>query len=281
MSKGLQEESTMVTLFNCFSYNDQWYLVEMALSIPPSEIAFDEILVPEEDVEKEHWQAVLAEQYLNHDGTERICEMWEKPQNGETESRVAFFIFKTKSRVLKTPYGEFELTDEIEAPERLRNIIEVDEDYILMYKGTLSSAMSYAFHEKLEDWVHTYLRSDGNNQAFSDGLKLFDRYYLGPMKMPLSLFHRCCGPEENMKYVVNEERFESKVNTLMNVIKENSDLPPMIVHYEDGAFELNDGNHRFEAYSRLGIQEAHVIVWITEEAEYDAFWEKYSEYLEK
>ena len=32
---------------------------------------------------------------------------------------------------------------------------------------------------------------------------------------------------------------------------------------------------------RLGIQEAYVIVWITEEAEYDEFWLKYFEYLEQ
>lgn len=269
----------MVTLFNCFSYNEEWYLVEMELSIPPEEIAFDEILVPEEGVERGHWQAVLAEQYLNHDGTERICEIWEIPRNGDTESRVAFFIFKTKSRILETPYGQFELTDGIEVPERLKSIIEVDEDYILAYKSTLSSAMSYAFHDKLEDWVHAYLRSDGNNQAFSDGLKLLDRYYLGPMKMPLSLFHRLCGPEEDMKYVINEEQFEIKVNALMNVIRENTDLAPMIVHYGNGEFELNDGNHRFEAYSRLGIGEAYVIVWITEEEEYADFLKKYAVYM--
>ena len=209
----------------------------------------------------------------------------EKKDWGESSGYRKFLLKRNYDIRLKFRNGVtiHQLSDEYALSyETIRKIVySKKEIYTMEYKNTLSSAVGYARNGKLEDWVHAYLQSDGHNQAFSDGLRLFDRYYLGPVKMPISLFHRCCGTEENMKYVVNEERFESKVNTLMNVIKENSDLPPMIVHYVEGDFELNDGNHRFEAYSRLGIQEAHVIVWITEEAEYDAFWEKYSEYLEK
>lgn len=165
--------------------------------------------------------------------------------------------------------------------ETIRKIVySKKEIYVMEYKNTLSSATGYARNGKLEEWVHAYLQSDGHNQAFSDGLKLFDRYFLGPVKMPLSLFKRCCGPEEDMKWVVNKEWFERKVENLMNVIRENSDMPPLIVHYVDGDFELNDGNHRFEAYSRLGIKEYYVIVWITEKEEYADFLKKYSGYME-
>ena len=71
--------------------------------------------------------------------------------------------------------------------------------------------------------------------------------------MPLSLFERCCGPEENMIYIINEEWFNQHVKGLMNVIQSKADMPPLIVHYVDGGFEVNDGNHRLEAYKRLGI----------------------------
>lgn len=153
------------------------------------------------------------------------------------------------------------------------------EVFIMEYKCTLSSAQFYAENGKLEDWVHTYLLSDGHNKEFSDGLKLFDRYFLGPIKMPLSLFSRCCGPEANMKYRVNSEWFEKHVAKLEDVIKKEKDMPPLIVHFVDGYFELNDGNHRFEAYSRIGVKECYVIVWITEKQEYDLFLSKYSEYF--
>lgn len=42
----------------------------------------------------------------------------------------------------------------------------------------------------------------------------------------------------------------------------------------DGEFELSDGNHRLEAYTRLGITEYYVIIWITEKDEYDLFLSK-------
>ena len=46
-------------------------------------------------------------------------------------------------------------------------------------------------------------------------------------------------------------------------------------------FELNDGNHRLQAYENLGIEKAWVIIWITEEAERDDFMEKYGEYVKE
>ena len=154
------------------------------------------------------------------------------------------------------------------------------EVFVMDYKCTLTSAISYARNGKLENWIHSYLLSDGHNKEFSDGLKLFDRYFLGPVKIPLKLFGRSCGPEENMKWRIPEEPFEKKVNELMKVIQDGMDLPPLIVHYGDDGFELNDGNHRFEAYARLGIKEYYVIVWMTEKEEYTDFMEKYSKYMQ-
>jgi hypothetical protein len=151
--------------------------------------------------------------------------------------------------------------------------------FIMEYRGTLSSAQAFAKSGRLEDWVHSYLLSDANNKEFSNGLKLFDRYFLGPIKMPLSLFSRCCGPEEAMKWRVDAEWFEKKVTMLGNAIKTGNDMPPLIVNFVDDAFELNDGNHRLEAYSRLDIKEIHVIIWITEKNEYELFLSKYSEFL--
>jgi hypothetical protein len=153
------------------------------------------------------------------------------------------------------------------------------EIFIMEYRSTLTSAQEYARNGKLEDWVHSYLLSDANNKEFSDGLKLLNRLFLGPIKMPLSLFSRCCGPEESMKWKVDAEWFEKKVTNLANVIKIEKDMPPLIVHFIDDEFELNDGNHRHEAYFRLGIKEINVIIWITEKHEYELFLSKYSEFL--
>ncbi len=149
----------------------------------------------------------------------------------------------------------------------------------LTYKCSLSSAKEFSEAGKLKDWVHLFLLSDGHNKAFSDGLKLFDRYYFGPLTMPLSLFSRCCGPEENIKYQVNAEWFEKRVQSLKKTLKSNDDMPPLIVHYFDHGFELCDGNHRFEALTQLGVKEYPVIVWMTDKDEYEEFFKRYGMYL--
>ncbi len=145
----------------------------------------------------------------------------------------------------------------------------------LKYRCSTSSAKEFADDDRLEEWVHTYLLSDGDNKAFSDGLKLFDRFYIGPLNMPLSLFRRCSGPEENMKYHENKEWFEKRVAALKDTFGTTKDMPPLIVHYVDHDFELCDGNHRFEALKQLNIKEYPVIFWITEQDEYDEFVEKF------
>ena len=42
---------------------------------------------------------------------------------------------------------------------------------------------------------------------------------------------------------------------------------------------MNDGNHRLQAYKNLGIEEVNVIIWITEEIEYQEFMERYGQYV--
>lgn len=164
--------------------------------------------------------------------------------------------------------------------ESIKKIVYTkSENNELTYKCSLSSAKEFAETGKLEDWVHSFLLSDGHNNAFSDGLKQFDRYYLGPFTMPLSLFSRCCGPEENIKYQVNAEWFEKRVQSLKKTLQSNDDMPPLIVHFVNHGFELCDGNHRFEALIQLGVKEYPVIVWLTEKDEYEEFTEQYRQYL--
>lgn len=83
-----------------------------------------------------------------------------------------------------------------------------------------------------------------------------------------------------MKWQIPKENFDRKVKELEQVIENEKDMPPLIVHYVNGEFELNDGNHRLQAYSNLGVEEYYVIVWITEKEEYVEFVEKYSKYME-
>ena len=153
------------------------------------------------------------------------------------------------------------------------------ETAMLKYSATLSAAKAYAEAGKMDAWIHLYLNEDGRNIPFSDGLKLFDRYYFSPALFPIRLFHRCAGPEPEMKYKIDKDWWAIRVADLEKSIQNDPDMPPLIVHYVAGEFELNDGNHRHQAYENLGIENAWVILWITEEAEKDDFLLKYGEYV--
>ena len=150
---------------------------------------------------------------------------------------------------------------------------------MLKYSATLSSAKAYAAVGKLDAWIHLYLNEDGRNIPFSDGLKLFDRFYFSPALFPIRLFHRCAGPEPEMKYRIDKEWWAIRVADLEKSIQNDPDMPPLIVHYVAGEFELNDGNHRFEAYSRLGMSKCYAIIWMSSEDDVAEFEAKYKDIL--
>jgi len=148
------------------------------------------------------------------------------------------------------------------------------------YDRTLTTVKAFAAAGRLEEWIHAYLLSeDGHNKPFSDGLRLVPRRYYGPAEMPLDLFTRCCGPEKGMKYPVPAESFERHVAKLTEVIRSGADMTPLIVQFSSRGFTLTDGNHRFEAYTRLGIASRPVIVWTTGDEDSAEFLRLYGHYF--
>lgn len=171
--------------------------------------------------------------------------------------------------------------------ESIRRIVySKKEDFVMDYACTLTNAKECAAHGMIENWIHTYLLSDGDNKPFSDGLRKFDRIYHGPVSFPLALLTRNTGPEESMRWRIHPEWFELHVRQLMDTAKAGADLPPLITHYwipegeTEGEFEMNDGNHRLEAFKRLGIERYHVIFWCTEQHEFDQLMERYGHLME-
>lgn len=171
--------------------------------------------------------------------------------------------------------------------ESIRRIVySKKEDFVMDYACTLTNARECAAHGMLEDWIHAYLLSDGDNKPFSDGLKELDRIYYGPVSFPLSLLKRNTGPEPDMRWKIHPGWFEIHVGQLMDVARAGADLPPLITHYWipegkiDGEFELNDGNHRLEAFKRLGVERYHVIFWCTEKHEFDQLMERCGHLME-
>lgn len=94
---------------------------------------------------------------------------------------------------------------------------------------TSKIAREYAREGRIEEWIHLFLCNEGNNIPFSEGLKKKERTYFGPMKMPLNLFERCCGPEENMKYRINEGGFRWRVSEIRKRMEGGWDVPPLFL----------------------------------------------------
>ena len=150
---------------------------------------------------------------------------------------------------------------------------------LLKYSATVESAIEYGKQKKMDAWVHLFLNEEGRNIPFSDGLKLCDRFFFSPAEFPTNFFKRCSGPEDNMKYCVDKGWWEHKISELTKVIRSGVEMPPIIVHYVDGEFELNDGNHRLQVYRDLGIEKVWTVIWITEEQELKDFMCKYGDYV--
>lgn len=117
----------IVTNYQCYNYNRDLYLIDMTLNLDSDKIDWNEISVPETGVSPMNWQAPYLEQYLTLDGKEKLCELYDEPFPTVNPCRVVFFIYKCSGKILRTPYGDFPLTDIEDTPKHLKRIVEYEE----------------------------------------------------------------------------------------------------------------------------------------------------------
>ena len=130
---------------------------------------------------------------------------------------------------------------------------------------TPETAWAFAQEGKIEDWVHAFLTTEGKNIPLSDGMKKQKRYWNGPVMVPLSRLVRVCGPEEHMKFKTPHDSWTRKTDNMAQYMTDGWKSAPLIVHYEHGSLILSDGNHRYEAFMKRGIQEYWTIIWCDSE----------------
>lgn len=140
------------------------------------------------------------------------------------------------------------------------------------------SALEYAARGRLEEWVHAYLNGGSwRNLGLSEGLKLQQRWWSGPVELPLSMLDRCVGTEEGKEYRVNQVYWESRMTDMIAGIRSTAasplDMPPLIASYDlnlpsPARLSVRDGNHRLGAYERLGWPSAWVLIWYNSFEEY-------------
>ncbi len=136
-----------------------------------------------------------------------------------------------------------------------------------MIFGTMEKAMEYADQGKVEEWLQLFLRNDGKNILFADGLLLEPRYYVGPVKTDIRIFNIEEGAPSYLTQENDIEWFFTIVDRIKSIYN-HWDMPPLIVNYANGIYEVNDGRHRYEALRQMNITKAYVIFWTSSEEDY-------------
>lgn len=134
--------------------------------------------------------------------------------------------------------------------------------------GSLSCAMEYAKRGEIETWLQHFLRNDGDNLVFADGLLLEERNYIGPMRADIRVFEIEEGAPSYLTKQNDIEWFFHKVDEIKKIYT-NWDMPPLIVNYSEGIYEVSDGRHRLETLRQLGVHETTVLYWTTGEKDYN------------
>ncbi len=131
------------------------------------------------------------------------------------------------------------------------------------------AVQQYAREGRLEEWIHAYLNGgEWANPGLSLGLKLQQRWWNGPLELPLAELVRCCGPEAEMEFRVDAHAWAVRTARLAQGFADPLSLPPLIVVYDDGYLSIRDGNHRYGAMQRLGWTTCWVLIWYNTEEDY-------------
>lgn len=136
---------------------------------------------------------------------------------------------------------------------------------------TLSAAVEAAADGALEQWVHAYLLGAGRNVPMARGLARQQRWWLGPVQVPVVELARCVGPEPGMPYPRATEDWQPRLDALARSIEQGWDVPPVIVEARSDGLVVCDGNHRYEAQVQLGRRSVRAVIWFNEEASLRGF----------
>ena len=84
---------------------------------------------------------------------------------------------------------------------------------------TSECAFAYQSKNQIEEWIHLFLNSEGNNSEFSIGLKKQKRFFSNTVEIDTIKLERNTGPELDKKYNVTKASFENKIDNIKKLIK--------------------------------------------------------------
>jgi hypothetical protein len=122
-------------------------------------------------------------------------------------------------------------------------------------KFTLENALLARENNTLKLWVQYFLRDEGKNPKLANVLKANKKVWVDLVEYNLLKLVRVMGPEKEMVFHEDQKKWEQRINTFVDIIKDGYKPAPLIVTDIWGDFHISDGTHRFEALKKAGIKE--------------------------
>ena len=99
-------------------------LIELLINKKANDIDLLEFTQEVANEPRANWQAPFEEKYLDLDGNKIIGDDIDLPSDTINKTRMTFYIyFLDASKPLVTPFGYLQLTEKIEQPKRIKDII--------------------------------------------------------------------------------------------------------------------------------------------------------------
>lgn len=126
---------------------------------------------------------------------------------------------------------------------------------------------------RLSEWVTAFLASPGSdNEPLAAKLAFGGASFLGPVRFALADLQPLAGPDDHdVSIPVPEQEWDDEVDAMDERLAQGWEPPPLLVSQRDGAYVLEDGNHRHDALRRAGATHTWAVLVLWDESEPSAY----------
>lgn len=89
--------------------------------------------------------------------------------------------------------------------------------------------------------------------------------------MPVDELSRCVGPEPGTAYPRLPKNWNPRMAGIQRSVRAGWDAAPIIVEARAAGLLVCDGNHRYEAFRRMGRAEVWAVIWFNDEVSWRSF----------
>ena len=135
-------------------------------------------------------------------------------------------------------------------------------------------------NDKLTEWLIAYLNDQdrGRNTSLAEGLAADGHYHTKLINYPINKFKILMGPNRSFRYYEEPEKFNSRIEAMVESLKEGwKPVPFIVTDIWNNGLELNDGAHRAEALKRFGVETYPTVFYFKSQAALEIFLSSYQE----